>query len=209
MSFTWQAGEVLEDDGVADFKLQKKEEPSGSFADVTTWLPDSTSLATIDNLKTGTKYSFALLRKTLSGGASSQAIVEVTTKTSALVVSGTASSTIQVNWESLYANAQYLIVYTPEGGSAMTFNDGPITTTMALLTNLESDTNYTVELYVIEGGVPVGIATEALGSAISAKTTPNYMLIGGVTAVATVPTVGVVVLVIKMKKAKALASALV
>jgi hypothetical protein len=204
--FTWDAGEVKEEDGVADFKVRKQVVGESLWIDVTSWLPhDTTSFATITGLSPGTEYSFALARKTLDGGSATQAIVDVETKSSSLTISGTASSHIQVTWSSLYDNAQYQLVYTAKDGDPVTFGGGPITATEALLTGLESSTEYTIELYAIEEGVAVGISTVALGSAAVAKTDQNLVLIAGVAVTATVAVVGVVVL-LKMKAAKAAVS---
>lgn len=198
---TWDAGEVGEADGVAEFMVLKQEVSVGTYTDATPWLPHTTSsFATISGLKPGVDYRFQLLRMRLDGGRAGQAILNVTTKTSVLTISGTASSHIQADWTELYPGAQYQLMYKSEGGTPVTFNDGTITETTALLTGLESSTTYVIELYVIEDGVAVGLATQALGSAASAKTgTSKVVVAAGVTVAA----VAVGVVIFKMKAASA------
>ena len=201
---TWNAGNVEEEDGVAEFKVRKQEVSVGTWTDATNWLPHTTnSLATIYSLKPGTDYKFQLFRLGLDGSSVPQAIVDVTTKTSTLTISGTASSHIQAEWTELYPGAIYQLVYTADGSDPVTFGGGTTTATTALLTDLQSSTEYTVELYAIENGVPVGIATQALGSAASAKTGVSPIVVGGA-VVAGAVVVGLVVF--KLKAAKAASS---
>ncbi|CAB1099552.1 unnamed protein product [Ectocarpus sp. CCAP 1310/34] len=200
VSFSWDAGVVQEEDGVAEFRVRKQELPSGGWADATGWLPHTTnSQTTISGLKAGTGYKFALIRLRLDGGMATQAIVIVTTKTSTLTISGTASSHIQAEWTELYPGAKYQLVYTAEGGSPVTFGGAPITGTTALLKGLESSTEYVVELFALEDGVAVGLATSALGSAASAKTGVSPLVIGGA-VVAGAAVVGLVIFKIKSAK---------
>lgn len=201
VSFVWDAGEVLEEDGVAEFKVRVREDGTNTWNDATAWLPHTTnSFATVSGLKAGTKYKFALLRLRLDGGSATQAIIDVETKTSALTVSGSASSKISVEWTEIYPNAQYQLVFTAEGESPVTFGGGPITETSATLTGLESNTNYLIELYVLENGVAVGISTSLLGSAATVKTGMSPVIVGGAVVVSAV-VVGIVVYKMKFTAA--------
>lgn len=182
-AFKWDAGDVAEEDGVAEFRVTTTKVSSGKESDSTTWLPDDTSSATVSGLEPGVDYKFKLYRKGLDGSRVFQAEIKLATKTSALSVSETTSSNIQVEWTTLYDKAQYLLMYTPTGGEALTFSGGPVLETQALLTGLEPNTEYVIELYVLENGRAVGVSTVALGSAVRTKTSRNFVLIGGVAAV--------------------------
>lgn len=90
-------------------------------------------------------------------------------------------------------------MYTASGGERdpVTFGGGPITATQALLTDLQSSTEYTIELYVIENGQVVGISTAALESVATAKASRDLKMIVAITvAVALV----LAILVFKLKK---------
>ncbi len=201
----WDAGDVEEADGVAEFKLRKQEVSVGTWTDATSWLPhDTTSFAKITGLKAGTAYKFELVRMGLGGNAVSQATVDATTKTSTLTISGTASSSIQVGWTEIYPGASYLLMYTVENGTPETFGGGPISQTSALLDGLESSTKYVVELYCIEDNVVVGLQTQKLGSAASAETGTSKVVVAGA-AIVGVAAVGLIVYKMKFAaKTKAL-----
>lgn len=193
----WDAGEVIEEDGVAEFRVTTTKVSSGKESDSTTWLADDTSSATVSGLEPGVDYKFKLYRKGLDGSRVFQAEIKLATKTSALSVSEITSSNIQVEWTTLYDKAQYLVMYTPEKGETLTFSGGPILETQALLTGLEPNTQYVIELYVLENGRAVGVSTVALGSAVRTKTTHNIVLIGGAAAVIALL---IVLMIAKMRK---------
>lgn len=207
VQLSWDAGEVGEADGIAEFKVRKQEVSVGTWTDATSWLPhDTNSFTKITGLKAGTAYKFELVRLGLGGNEVSQATVSVSTKTSTLVISGTASSSIDVQWTELYPGAQYQLVYTAENGTPETFGGGPISQTSALLEGLESSTKYVVELYAVEEGVSVGLSTQKLGSAASAETGTSTLVIAGTVAVGVV---AVGLIIYKVKAASTAAKALV
>ena len=193
----WQVDQVQEADGVAEFKLKKQEVSVGTWTDATSWLPhDTTSFAKITGLKAGTAYKFELVRLGLDGSEVPQAVVDTTTKTSTLTITGTASSNIQLSWTEIYPGASYLLMYTIENGTPETFGGGPISQTSALLEGLESSTKYVIELYVMEDGQAVGVQTQKLGSSASAETGMSKVVVAvGVT----VSVVAVGLVVYKMK----------
>ena len=196
----WQVGDVNEADGLAEFKLKKQEVSEGTWTDATNWLPhDTNSFANISGLKAGTAYKFELIRMGLDGSEVPQAVVSVSTKTSTLTIAGTASASIQATWTEIYPGASYLLMYTIENGSPETFGGGPISETSALLEGLESSTKYVIELYVMEQGTAVGIATQKLGSSASAETGISKVVVAGA-AVVGVAAVGLIVYKIKMAK---------
>lgn len=195
--FTWDAGEVQEEDGVAEFRVTR--ELNGTESDVTGWLPDSTSFTTANGLSPGTEYIFKLYRRGLDDSSVFQAEVTVSTKSSILNAVETASSHINVEWTTLYSGAEYVLMYTPSGGEPVTFNGGPISETQALLTNLQANTEYTIELYVMEGGELVGVAVQNLGNALTTKTSISKVVVVGA-AVIGVAVVGLVVYKLKVAK---------
>lgn len=206
VQLSWDAGEVEEEDGIAEFKVRKQEVSVGTWTDATNWLPhDTNSFTKISGLKAGTEYKFMLVRLGLGGDEVSQATVVVRTKTSTLTIAGTSSGSIDTSWTELYPGAQYQLMYTAENGTPETFGGGPISQTSALLKGLESSTKYVIELYVLESGQAVGLATQKLGSAVSAETgTSKVVIAAGVTVAA----VAVGVIIFKMKAASAAKAAL-
>ncbi len=194
-TLSWSAGEVEEADGVAEFLVTRVEAGGKKEADASTWLPHrtggSSAATTVGGLKPGTAYAFRLYRKSLDGSRALQAVVGVTTKSSSLTVTGTASSRLEVEWSTLYAGARYVLTYAPKGGgggggggdgSPATFGGGPVTVTRAVISGLESNQEYTLELFVLENGRRVGVSTAALGSAVTVKTDRDFVLLGGVAA---------------------------
>ena len=197
---SWDAGEVQEEDGVAEFKVKKQEVSVGTSNDATSWLPhDTTSFAKLTGLKAGTAYKFELVRLGLDGNEVTQATVDVETRTSTLTISGTASSRIEVEWTELYPGASYLLFFTIEGGSPEPFGDGPTSGTSALLEGLEASSNYTIELYGLEDSKRVGLATSALGSAATASTATSRVVVAGA-AIAVVIVFGLVIYNIRTKR---------
>ena len=200
VALSWDAGEVEEEDGVAEFKVRQQEVSLGSWTDATNWLPhDTNSFTKISGLKAGIAYKFQLVRLGLGGDEISQAIVDASTKTSTLTISGTGSTSIEAQWTELYPNAQYLLVYTAEGGDPVTFSGGAISGTSALLEGLESSTTYVIELYCVEEGVSVGLSTRKLGSAVSTKTGTSKVVIAGA-AVMGVAVVGLIIYKVKTSR---------
>lgn len=163
VELSWSLGEVKEDDGVAEFKIQKRKNPGGSYTDATQWIPHTVAGAKITGLEPGTSYNFALVRLGLDGKNSVQIIVEVTTKGSTLRVDSRTSTTVEVGWDSVYEGAQYKLVYTAEGGSPVAV-DGSTGRMTATLTGMTPDTTYNIELFVIEDGGMVGTNTLTLSS---------------------------------------------
>lgn len=166
-NFKWAAGEVREDDGVAEFRIRYAEtEKSGKNPPkyATGWLPHTTNTATVAGLTPGVRYDFALLRLGVDGkSASTQASITAQMKSSKLHAEGTASTHIEVAWTPIYAGAKYRLVYTASGETPVSRDTAE---TKALLADLTPGAKYTIELYVIEQGAPVGVQTSALGSAI-------------------------------------------
>lgn len=68
VNLAWEAGEVTESDGVAEFMVTRAKDSTGGEADATAWLPNTTeSLTTVSGLKPGTGYVFKLYLQGLDG----------------------------------------------------------------------------------------------------------------------------------------------
>lgn len=199
IDLSWVPGEVLEGDGVAEFKLRHAEWPGGSYTDTTDWLSHTvTTTQRVSGLKPGQEYRFALLRKGLDGVGKTHAIVNITTKGSTLQAENMTSSTMFVRWAEPYPGATYKLTYSEQNGTPVTFGGGSISQTEAVLTGLKPDTDYTLVLYVVEDGSPVGIAMSALGSGSGrAMTTNNTKAFMGLLSVVALV---LAMLVIRMRK---------
>lgn len=196
---SWVPGEVLEEDGVAEFKLRHAEWPGGSYTDTTDWLPHTvTTTQRVSGLKPDQGYRFALIRKGLDGVGKTHAIVNITTKGSTLQAENMTSSTMLVRWAEPYVGATYKLTYSEKNGTPVTFGGGSTSQTEAVLTGLKPDTDYTLVLYVVEDGSSVGIAMSALGSGSGrAITTNNSKAFMGLLSVAALV---LAMLVIRMRK---------
>lgn len=197
VDLSWVPGVVEEEDGVAEFKIRKIEYPNGSYTDATVWLPHTVTTSRLSGLKSGQAYRFALLRKGLDDVGKTHAIVNLTTKGTTLQVEDKTSSTMLVKWGEVYSNAQYQLQYTELNGSPVTFGGGSMSQTEAVLTGLKSNTVYSLYLYIIEDGSPVGVAKSALGSTSGKTTTNNMKAFMGVLSVASLV---LAMLVIRMRK---------
>lgn len=200
IDLSWVPGEVLEGDGVAEFKLRHAEWPGGSYTDTTDWLPNTvTTTHRVSGLKPDQEYRFALLRKGLDGVGKTHAIVNITTRGSTLHAENMTSSKMLVRWEEPYVGATYKLTYSEQNGTPVTFGGGSVSQTEALLAGLKPDTDYTLVLYVVEDGSPVGVAMSALGSGSGRGITTNNnakAFIGLLSVVALV----LAILVIRMRK---------
>lgn len=186
-----------EEDGVADFRVLGKESSVSTFSEFVASTPDTINSATISDLKPGTQYDLKLQRLEVSGSWSDQASITLTTKTTSLNIQSVGSKSIEVDWTSLYEGAVYELQYGIPGQSPRTFGNSSTTANTAVIKELESGTEYTIELYVLEEGRLVGVATVALGSGVTTTTSTNYTLVGGVGIAAIL-----VVLLVTMKLKK-------
>lgn len=173
VELSWDAGVVQEDDGVAEFKIRMKKNPSGEYSDSTAWMPHSINTKNITGLQPGTSYTFVLLRLGIDGSSRTQALVSVTTRGSTLRVDQTSSTSMYADWDEVYPGARYQIVYTADGGSPVVFGGGETSETSVFISGLKVNTNYVLQLYVIEDGALVGTNTLALGS--MSEGTKGYM----------------------------------
>lgn len=107
--------------------------------------------AVIRELNPGTTYTFVLQRLEIDGSWEDQNSVIVTTLTNSISVGSLASRSMMVSWSNMYSGAVYELFY--NGKSA-----GQTTKTEISLKDLESDTEYELELAVIELGETVGLA---------------------------------------------------
>ena len=161
----WSLGDVKEEDGIAEFRIRQRKNPSGEFSDVTPWIPDSTTSTTITGLEPSTSYRFGLDRLGLDGQPKPQVLVDVVTLGDIEIrIEETNSTSLKVSWDEVYEGAQYVLVYTEEGGSPVTFAGGPIVQTGATLAGLRPETNYRLELYIIENDNLVGSSSMVLGT---------------------------------------------
>jgi len=110
--------------------------------------------AVIRDLTPGTSYIFVLQRLELGGDYSDQSQSVVSTPTTNLSVGSVGSQTIEVTWGNLYDGAQFEVMF--NGTSA-----GQTDATSMILRDLVADTNYSVQLNVIELGESLGLS--ALG----------------------------------------------
>ena len=161
----WSLGDVKEEDGIAEFRIRQRKNPSGEFSDVTPWIPDSTTSTTITGLEPSTSYRFGLDRLGLDGQPKPQVLVDVVTLGDIEIrIEETNSTSLKVSWDEVYEGAQYVLVYTEEEGSPVTFAGGPIVQTGATLAGLRPETNYRLELYIIENDNLVGSSSMVLGT---------------------------------------------
>lgn len=133
-----------------EYRIVNRDTSSGSD-DV---LIESASITTavIRDLIPGDSYVFVLQRLELSGDFSDQSQSVVTTPTTNLSVGSTGSQTLSVTWGNLYDGAQFEVFF--NGTSA-----GQTSDTDMILRDLEADTNYTIELNVIELGESLGLSS--------------------------------------------------
>ena len=133
-----------------EYRIVNRDTSSGSD-DV---LIESASITTavIRDLIPGDSYVFVLQRLELSGDFSDQSQSVVTTPTTNLSVGSTGSQTLSVTWGNLNDGAQFEVFF--NGTSA-----GQTSDTDMILRDLEADTNYTIELNVIELGESLGLSS--------------------------------------------------
>ena len=196
VDLSWVPGDVQEEDGVAEFRIRKAKN-NGAFSSATDFLPHTVTTQRLSGLSPGTPYKFALNRLGLDGKEKNQVIVSLTTKGSTLQVNQTGSTTMNVSWSEVYPGAQYRLTYTELNGVPVTFGGGSTSNTSALLTGLQPDTMYTLMLYVIEDGTPVGVAVGNLGSGLVHKTRSKTQAFVGLLSVVLLV---LAILMIRMRK---------
>ena len=146
ISLDWTASAS---DSSAEYRVVTRDTSSGND-DVLVEKSTSTS-AIIADLIPGTSYIFVLQRLELDGTWADQSQTIISTPTTSISIGSVASKTVEVSWGSLYANAQYELLF--NGTSS-----GVTTDTSVILRDLDSDTSYTLELVVIEPNEAVGIS---------------------------------------------------
>ncbi len=196
-SISWTGDGSNESDGIADFRVMGKKSSESTYAEYVASTPDTTNAAVITGLSPGTQYDLKLQRLGVTGSWNDQVQITLTTKTTAMSIQSIGSRSIAVEWPSIYTNAVYQLKYQAAGGIVQTYNDGDIQTVTAIIKSLSPNTEYGIELFVVEQGELVGVSKLALGSSNSVKTSRDYVLIGGV-SVAVVAVIAIVAL--KMKK---------
>lgn len=159
---SWTGDGFGESDGVADFRITGKLTSDSDFDTLMESTPDSIKTMTIENLLPGKAYTFRLQRLSVEGDWTEEAEIEVTTLTTSVSVTLSGSRTIQLEWPSIYTGAEYKLTYTPSGGEAVVYKDGPISDVSATLTDLEPATSYVIDLTVEEFGEPVELSTLGL-----------------------------------------------
>lgn len=205
---------AFESDGRADFRVLQRDArvaskslPASEWEVVVASTPDTINNATVSGLKAGTMYDLKLQRLKLNRDWSDEASIMFTTKTTSLSIENVGPSSVEASWGPIYDDAIYFVRYGPTAGELVDFGGTVQDKTIgidvleqlkiAVLADLESNTEYIVELFVEEQGQRVGIATVALGTSASVKTKRNYTMV-----VASI----VVVIVLALLIAKSVAS---
>ena len=196
VDLSWVPGDVLEEDGVAEFRIRKAKN-NGAFSSATDFLPHTVTTKRVSGLSPGSNYKFALNRLGLDGVERNHAIVSVTTKDSTLQVENKTSSTALLRWDEAYPGAQYALTYSELNGSPVTFGGGSTTQTEALLTGLKPNTLYNLSLYIIEDGSSVGISVGNLGVGVTHRTTNKTQAFVGLFSVVALI---IAILVVRMRK---------
>lgn len=197
-TITWihHGAGALEKDGTSDFRVLRRNArvasasiPVGQWETAVASTPDTTNSAIVDNLQAGTMYDFKLQRLKLGGGWSDQASATVTTKTTSVSIQNVGWSSVEAAWGPIYDDAIYIVRYRPATGAGQFVDfegtvqdktigvDGVQHVKIATLVDLQSNTDYIVELFVEERGQRIGIATVALGTNVTVNTTRNYPII--------------------------------
>lgn len=197
VSWTADGAGLTESDGVADFRVMGKKASESSYSEYVPSTPDTTNAAIIDDLLPGTQYDLKLQRLGVTGSWNDQVQITLTTKSTSMSVQSVGSRSLEIHWTSIYSNAIYQLKYQAAGGVVNTYNDGNIQTVQAILSGLSPNTEYGIELFVVENGGLVGVAKLALGAANGAKTSRDFVLIGGV-SVAIVAVLAIIAM--KMRK---------
>lgn len=107
--------------------------------------------ALISVLTPGTTYRFVLQRLEVDGNWEDQNTAVVKTLSTDLSIGSVGSKSMMVSWSNMYPGAVYEVFYNNKSA-------GQTTGTEMVLKNLESDTEYDIELAVIELGETVGLA---------------------------------------------------
>jgi len=176
ISLDWTASAS---DSSAEYRVVTRDTSSGND-DVLVEKSTSTS-AIIADLIPGTSYIFVLQRLELDGTWADQSQTIISTPTTSISIGSVASKTVEVSWGSLYANAQYELLF--NGTSS-----GVTTDTSVILRDLDSDTSYTLELVVIELNEAVGISKLGV--------TTNQSLVQNLKLPVTLPIAALILIVI-------------
>ena len=165
-----------EEDNEAEFRVHVTREASETRVFDSGWISDSISSVNATGLTPGDSYSAVLLRRGVDGSAVQQAAIVLSAKTTTISVAELTSSYMTVNWPSIYENAQYQLDYSKAGEEPVTLGGGGMTATTAQLQDLRPNTDYLLELYVVEGGVPLAVTATTLGAALgtSSSTAGNF-----------------------------------
>lgn len=169
-----------EEDGIADFRVLAKLSSEDAWEVVVESTPETTNSATIEGIEPGFEYDLKLERLQLDGSWEEQVVISMTTVISSMSIQSVGSRSIEVSWTPLYDGAEYELTYTSGDEGTKVFGDSTLLETDAIIKELSPNTAYTIELYVIEGGEKVGVATLQLGSSVEAKTSRDYVMIGGI-----------------------------
>jgi hypothetical protein len=169
-----------EEDGVADFRVLAKVSSEEKWAVVVESTPETINSATIEGLEPGFEYDLKLERLQLDGSWVQQVVISMSTVISSMSIQSIGSRSIEVSWTPLYDGAVYELTYTSGDEGTKLFGDATLSETDAIIKDLTPNTAYTIELYVIEEGERVGVATLQLGSSVEAKTSRDYVMIGGI-----------------------------
>lgn len=169
-----------EEDGIADFRVLAKLSSEDAWEVVVESTPETTNSATIEGIEPGFEYDLKLERLQLDGSWEEQVVISMTTVISSMSIQSVGSRSIEVSWTPLYDGAEYELTYTSGDEGTKVFGDSTLLETDAIIRELSPNTAYTIELYVIEGGEKVGVATLKLGSSVEAKTSRDYVMIGGI-----------------------------
>ena len=153
-----------EEDSVAQFQIDmwKRIGTNWKYQElVMDWSPDSVKSLRVNNLDPGERYVFNLHREGVDGVKVRQSQQIIETPTTSIGLAGPTTTTrTKVEWPPMYSNARYQVRYVAQGKSPKVFGgDTGTTTNEALLTNLDPETEYTIELLVVENGSTHTVST--------------------------------------------------
>ncbi|CAM9928977.1 unnamed protein product, partial [Phaeothamnion confervicola] len=106
--------------------------------------PTLDSVASVTNLTPGTTYNLILQALQLDGTYATQSWSTVVARSTALTVAGVGSSSISLQWNSLYDAAHYSVRYTTDQTTWKEYSVTSFTDVAAVLTSLVPGTAYTI-----------------------------------------------------------------